>query len=512
MNARMCSTRRRGIAMRASTRRAAGVATARFAVRAVAAATLIAGLAHAQGGTRAAFDRTVIPKPGAAPALRIPTWTRTRLANGAELVVSVKNQLPLVSFNVGFIGGTTSYEPAGKTGVASFTAQMLSEGTTTRTADELSNAQQLLGITITANVTQETGVLGFTALKDRLPAAVDLLVDMMLHPTLPAEALERIRGRTLVTLAQGRDNPNVVANNVFAKVTYGDQHPYGAVTTEASVKSITRDDVVAFHRAYYTPGHAVITVAGDVDPAAVKAMLEKAFAAWPAGGSKPDFQYPPVPAPKPRTIYLVDKPGAAQSVFALGEPGPDRQTPDYYALEVMNTILGGLFQSRLNHDIREEKGYSYGVGSSFAYGRGPGAFRAGGGIVTAKSDSALLLFMQHLRGVQGSEPFTDDELRQGKDALVQSLPQQFASVNGVRSAISGIYLRDLPENYYQTYAARVNAVTKDDLVRVAKKYIDLDVMNLVIVGDRAAIEDALRKTGIAPIVHLDADGKPVTTP
>lgn len=478
------------------------------------ALALAAGSALAQGNAQSAasFDRNAVPKPGPAPTTHIPTWTKAKLANGAELVVSVKKDLPLVSFNVGFIGGTTSYEPMDKTGVASFTAQMLSEGTATKTADEFSNAQQLLGITITSNVAQETGVLGFTALKDRLPAAVDLLVDMMLHPKLPPEALERIRGRTLVTLQQGRDNPNVVASNVFAKVTYGDQHPYGAVTTEASVKSITRDDVVAFHKAYYTPGHAVITVAGDVDPAAVKAMLDKAFAAWPAGGSKPDFKYPPVPAPKPRTIYLVDKAKAAQSVFALGEPGPDRYTPDYYALEVMNTILGGLFQSRLNHDIREEKGYSYGVGSSFAFGRGPGAFRAGGGIVTAKSDSALMLFMQHLRGVQGSEPFTDDEMKQGKDALVQSLPEQFASVNGVRSAISGIYLRDLPENYFQTYAAKVGAVTKDDLVRVAKKYIDLDVMNLVIVGDRAAIEEALRKTGIAPIVHLDADGKPVITP
>jgi predicted Zn-dependent peptidase len=460
----------------------------------------------------AKFDRNAIPAPAPTPTTRIPTWTKARLANGAELIVSVKKDLPLVSFNVGFIGGSTSYEPRDKTGVASFTAQMLSEGTTTKSADAFSNAQQVLGINISANVTQETGVLGFTALKDRLPAAVELLTDMMLHPLLPAEALERIRGRALVSIAQGRDNPNVVANNVFAKTTYGDEHPYGAFLTEASVKSITRDDIVAFHKAYFTPGHAVISVAGDVDPAAVKTMLDKAFAAWPAGGAKPDFKYPAAPEHKARTIYLVDKPKAAQSVFALGHTGPDRYTPDYYALEVMNTILGGLFQSRLNHDIREEKGYSYGVGSSFSYGRGPGEFRAGGGIITAKSDSALILFMQHLRGAQGSEPFTDDELKQGKDALVQSLPQQFSSVNGVRSAISGIYLRDLPERYYQEYAAKVNAVTKEDLARVAKKYLDIDKMNLVIVGDRAAIEEALRKTGIAPVVRLDVDGRPVITP
>lgn len=461
---------------------------------------------------QAKLDRTKMPAAKATPVTKIPTWTKTKLSNGAELIVAVKKELPLVSFNLGFVGGTTSYEPADKAGLGGFVAQMLSEGTATKSADELSNAQQLLGINISANISNETGVIGFTALKDRLDGAMALLADMMLNPKLPADALERIRGRALVNIAQGRDNPNVVAGQVFQKVTYGDDHPYGRFATEGSVKSITRDDVVAFHKAYFTPGHAVISVAGDVDPAKVKASVEKALAAWAPGGAKPDFKYPAAPEHKPRTIYLVDKKQAAQSVFQLGTTGPDRYTPDYYALEVMNMALGGLFQSRLNHDIREEKGYSYGVGSGFEYGRGPGAFRASGGIVSAKSDSALILFMKHLGDVQGAVPFTDDEIKQAKDALVQSLPQSFASVNGVRSAISGIYLRDLPESYFQQYAANVNKVTKEDLVRVAKKYIDLGKMNLVIVGDRAVIEDALRKTGIAPIVLLDVDGRPVITP
>jgi zinc protease len=458
------------------------------------------------------LDRSKMPAPAAMPTTKIPAWTKTKLANGAELIVSVKKELPLVSFNVGFVGGSANYEPKGKTGIAGFTAQMLAEGTATKTADEFSNAQQTLGIAVTSNITAETGVVGFTALKDRFDGALALLADMMLNPKLPADALERIRGRAVVTITQGRDNPNVVAGQIFQKTTFGDDHPYGQFATEASVKSITRDDIVAFHKAFYTPGHAVISVAGDVDPAKVKAAVEKAFAAWAKAGSKPDFKYPTAPEHKARTIYLVDKKQAAQSVFQLGHTGPDRYTPDYYALEVMNMALGGLFQSRLNHDIREEKGYSYGVGSGFDYGRGPGAFRASGGIVTAKSDSALILFIKHFTDVQGRVPFTDDEIKQAKDALVQSLPQTFASVNGVRGAISGIYLRDLPENYYQTYAANVNKVSKDDLVRVAKKYIDLDKMNLVIVGDRATIEDALRKTGIAPIVLLDVDGKPVITP
>src|SRR5205814_584650 len=155
-----------------------------------------------------------------------------------------------------------------------------------------------------------------------------------------------------------------------------------------SFKAITRDDVVAFHKAYFQPGRALITVVGDVNAAAAKDTVTKALAAWGKGGDKPTFQYPPVPERRPTTIYLVDKPGAAQSTFAIGNPGPPRNTPDYYAIQVMNTMLGGMFQSRLNANIREEKGYSYGVNSGFAFGKGPGAFRAGGDIVSAKTDAA----------------------------------------------------------------------------------------------------------------------------
>ena len=477
-----------------------------------AAAAILAVPTLGAQGSVSKLDRTKQPAAGAVPATMIPTWTKSKLANGAELVVSVKKDLPLVAVAIAFVGGSTNFEPADKVGMAGFTAQMLSEGTSTKNADDFSNAQQMLGTSINAGIASESGTLGFTALKDRVDAALSLAADMMLNPKFPAEALERIRGRALVGLQQSRDQPNAIAANIFAKINYGDAHPYGRIATEASVKAITRDDIVAFHKAYYTPGHAVISVVGDVDPAKVKASIEKAFAAWTSGGERPKFTFPALPAQKARTIYLVDKPKAAQSVFMLGLPGPDRYTPDYYAIQVMNTLLGGLFQSRLNHNIREVKGYSYGVNSGFAYGRGPGQFQAGGGIVTAKTDSALIEFMKELRGVQGAIPFTDDEITQGKDALVQSLPRTFSSVNGVRGAISGIYVQDLPEQYYQEYAAKVNGVTRDDLVRVAKKYIDVDHLNIIIVGDRAVIEAALRQTGIAPIVILDVDGKPVITP
>ena len=458
------------------------------------------------------LDRNAQPKAGASPKLRVPTWTRAKLRNGAELIVIEKHDLPLVAFTLDFVGGAANYEPADKLGLASFTGQMLSEGTTSKTADQLSDAQQMLGTSISAGVGSESGSIRFTALKDKFEPALALAADMLLNPTFPDSALERLRGRSLVALSQQKDQPNSIASNVFAKITYGADHPYGHVVSEQTVKAITRADIAAFHKAYFKPGRAVITVTGDIDPKTVKGIVEKALAAWPAGGKRPTFKYPATPAPRARTIYLIDKPKAAQSVFSFGTPGPARSTPDYYSLSVMNHLLGGLFQSRLNHDIREVKGFSYGVRSSFAFGHGPGAFNAGGGIVSAKSDSALMGFMTHFKGVQGAMPFTDDEMMQGKESLIQSLPGRFATVNGIGAAIASIYTQDLPENYYKAYADKINAVTKADLVRVARKYIDVDHMNMVIVGDRAAIEASLAKTGVAPIVLLDVDGKPVIVP
>jgi len=333
-------------------------------------------------------------------------------------------------------------------------------------------------------------------------------MDMLVNSTFPSDALERQRAQRLVALSQARDRTGSIAGVVFPKVLYSEAHAYGRSTTERSMKAITRDEVVAFHKAYFQPGRAIVTVVGDISAASIRPVIDRAFAAWPAGGDKPAFNYAKVPERGPATIYLVDKPGAAQSTFALGNVGPPRTTADYFALQVMNRILGGQFQSRLNANIREEKGYSYGVSSSFAFGKGPGPFRAGGDVVSDKSDAALIEFMKELRGIGGSRPITEDELETAKDGLIQRLPDQFASVGAVNGAITGIYVQGLPEDFYQQYAKSVAAITKEDVVRVAKQYIDLDHLAIVIVGDRAIIEGPLKATNIAPITHLDIEGNP----
>ena len=457
------------------------------------------------------IDRKKIPPAGPMPVLSVPTWTKGALANGADLIVSEKHDLPLISFSITFLGGDDQFEPAGRQGAASLTAALLSEGTKTRDGEALSNALQLLGTTVSSSVAGETGNVGFVSTTAKFAPTLDILADMLLNSTFPAAGLERLRGQRLVALTQARAQPAAIAGRVFPRIVFGSDHPYGRVVTEESLKAITRDDIVAFHKAYYQPGRALITVVGDTTLASAKPVIEKALAAWPKGGERPTFNYPPVSQPKATTIFLVDKPGAAQSTFAIGRPGPPRSTPDYYALQVMNTILGGMFQSRLNANIREEKGYSYGVNSSFAYGKGPGAFRAGGDIVTAKSDAALVEFMKELRGIIGSRPITDEELTTAKDALIQRLPGTFASVSSINSAITTLWTQNLPDDYYQQYAKRVAAITKDDVLRVAKQYVTVDNLAIVIVGDRSVIEGPLKATNIAPIAFYDIEGNPTGT-
>lgn len=472
-------------------------------------AALIIGVANiAALAQQQTLDRTKQPTPGPVPVLRVPAWTKTQLSNGATLIVSERHTLPLVSFTITFVGGSNQYEPATRRGVAALTAAMLTEGTKTRTGDQLSDALQTLGTGIGAVIGGEDGAISFVSTSKNLDAVLAILSDMMLNSTFPADALERLRARTLVNLTQAKDQPAVVSAQVFSKVLYGDAHPYGQRTTEASVKAITRDDIVAFQKAYFQPGRAIITVVGDVTPAKAKTLIEKAFAGWAKGGDKPSFDYPKLPELQPAKIYLVDKPGAEQSVVNIGLPGPSRNTPDYFALQVLNQILGGQFQSRLNANIREQKGYSYGVGSGFGYGKGPGAFRAGGAIVSSKTDAALIEFWKEFKGIIGEIPITNEEIKVAKESLIQGLPQRFASVSGISGAITSLTVQGLPDDFYQTYARNVSAVTKEDLMRVAKRYIDIGNFAIVIVGDRAKVEAPLKATGIAPITILDIEGNP----
>src|ERR1051325_7454753 len=268
-------------------------------------AALVISLANVAAVAQQTLDRTKIPPAGPTPVLHVPAWTRTQLSNGATLIVSERHSLPLVSFSITFVGGANQFEPAERRGVASMTASMLTEGTKTRTGDQLSDALQLLGTNVFANVGAEEGSINFVSTSKNFDSVLGILSDMMLNSVFPADAMERLRARTLVNLTQAKDQPVVVGAQVFARVLYGAAHPYGQRSTETTVKAITRDDVVNFAKAYYQPGRAIITVVGDVTPGKVKGSIEKALAACSKGAHNPSFAYPKLPELQPAKIYPV---------------------------------------------------------------------------------------------------------------------------------------------------------------------------------------------------------------
>ncbi|QYO67283.1 M16 family metallopeptidase [Leptolyngbya sp. 7M] len=288
---------------------------------------------------------------------------------------------------------------------------------------------------------------------------------------------------------------------------YG-EHPYGRDNNEATIRAITRDDVIKQFESTYRPNNAVLIIVGDFDKGALRSKMEKAFAEWKPGTVRNGELAAAKPLEK-TSIYLVDRPNSAQSVVSIGHVGISRMHPDYFPVLVMNSVLGGAFTSRVNLNLREDKGYTYGARSSFAFRRGPGPFSAGGDIQTAVTKEAIVEFMKELNGIRDGNPITQRELDYNKQSLIRRYPAGFETVGAISNQIANLVTYGLPDNYFNDYIARVNAVTLADVNRVAKSYLDPSRMAIVIVGDRKVIEPGLKELGYS-IQILDADGKPVS--
>ncbi len=298
-------------------------------------------------------------------------------------------------------------------------------------------------------------------------------------------------------------------SEITPKLLYGDQ-PYGRVTDDADLKAVTRDDVANLAKALFVPANATIYVVGDMTRAEAKAKLERAFGIWPASGGKLAVSYPAPPALGPTTIYLVDMPEKPQSEIILARTIPPEYSPDMARIDVMDAILGGMFQSRLNSDIRELHGWSYGFNSYSAWMKGPGSERALGAVTREKTDSSLIEAMKQVRGMTGPMPITSDELTAAKNSLTLSLPAELQSNAGTMSVVSEIVDNDLPRSWWSNYIAAVRATTAADVAAMTLKYMDPDHLTILVVGDGAKIADAVKATGIAPVVLLDKAGKRVT--
>ncbi len=476
--------------------RAAGVADS---ATAGAADSATAGAAHGAGAGGA---RTAAPRVGPPPSVSLPEPEDYRLENGLRVILVERHDLPVVSLDLIFPGGASAH-PAEQAGLAALTADMLDEGTTSRSALELADAVSLLGATLSTSAGYDASAVRLGVLRPRLGPALRLMADVVMRPAFAPEELARVKRDRATRILQSRDRPALLAANAFAEVLYGPHHPYGVplVGTTTSLAALDRDDVVRFHRAQYRPDGAVLVAAGDVDRPALDSLLADAFAGW-SGRIEAGPEAPPPPAITGRTMYLVDRPGSAQSVIRLGRVAVDRAAPDYYVLQVLNTVLGGSFTSRLNMKLREEKGYTYGARSSFDMRRLPGPFVASAAVATAVTDSSVVEFLREIDRI-AREPVPDDELAQGRSYLALRLPQRFETVDDLVARFAELALYGLPLDSYNGYVEGVAAVGADDVLAAARRYLDTARMAIVIAGDRAAIEAPLRALGVAPVVLLD---------
>lgn len=447
-------------------------------------------------------DLTVPPTLGQPPALRLPRITTRRLPNGLEIVVVEQHELPLADVILQLRSGGEA-DPATRLGTATLTAAMLTEGTTTRDALAIADQAAFLGVTLRAGSGWEQSTVALHTPTAQLDSAMALLADVALRPAFPAADLERVRKERLTGLQQQRDRGPAIADRAYASALFGATHPYGRplIGTETTVAAITRDDLQRHYQAHYRPNNATLLVVGDVNPDDVERRAHALFGAWTRGEVPAATSVQAPPAPAGPVLVLVDKPGSAQSSFRLGGIGAPRSTSDYFALQVLNTVLGGSFTSRLNNNLRETKGYTYGAGSGFSMRRNAGPFTASAEVVSAKTDSALVEFMKELRAIRDTVPA--DELAKAKRYLQLGLPSEFETTGDIAGQFLPLLAYGIPLDFHESAVERIGAVTQGDVQRVARQYIDPDRLTLVIVGDRKTIEPGLRALRPGTIVVRD---------
>ncbi|HKQ73844.1 MAG TPA: pitrilysin family protein [Blastocatellia bacterium] len=465
---------------------------------------------YAAGKEASGFDRAKTPPLGDAVALALPALQRVKLSNGLEIVLAESHKTPTVQLNL-IVRGGWSADPKTKLGLSSFTAALQTEGTATRSALQISDETERLGAELSSGSFLDSVTVSLNALKSRLEPSITLWADVILNPSFPQAEVERKREQTLGRIFSEKGVPEALAARVLPMLLYGDDHPYaqpltGSGTPE-SVKAFMRDDLANYHRAWFKPNNAVLVVTGDTTLKEITPLLEKVFAEWKPGNT-PKIIIPSREQPKQTVIYLIDKPGAAQSVIIGGHLLAPRSDPDSTPFEVLNALLGGQFTSRINMNLREEKGYTYGAGTFPFLAKGQGVLLLFAPVRTDVTKESLQELMKELREIRGARPVTMDEVKFAQSNLTMSLPGQYETASGIAQKISDIVTYNLPDNFYSKYPAVVNSTTPEGLTALAKKLLLPEQMALLIVGDRAVIEPKIKELNLGQINYIDADGKP----
>ncbi|MEW5927406.1 MAG: pitrilysin family protein [Gemmatimonadota bacterium] len=439
-------------------------------------------------------DRSVPPAPGPLRPFHFPPVHRRSLSNGMELLVAEARDFPVVSMGVSLPASPLDEEPE-RAGVASLTADLLDTGAAGRTGLEIAAELEGLGILEDTGASWDSTYVGFTALRARVEAGARILADLLRRPDFPEAELDRQRAQRLAGIQQRRADPSLLANEAILRFVYAEGSPFARPIsgTSASLQGLTRQDVAAFHAARYRPAGATMIVAGDLGADQAVDVAEACLGDW-AGAPDPS----PAPDIRPREdaprVVLVDRPGSVQSELRVGHVGIPRTHPDYFAVTVMNQILGGGFSSRLNLSLRERHGYTYGLSSSYTMRRHAGPFAIITAVQSGATAASVREILREARAIREA-PVTPAELDDVRSYLAGVFPLRLETTVGLASRLSQIAVYGLPDDYFQGYRERILAVTADDVLRAARDHLHPDRLVTVVVGDAAGLRDSLEEFG-----------------
>src|SRR5438477_31573 len=466
----------------------------------------------------AGADRSKLPEVGATPNVKLPAFERMTLSNGLKVVLAERHELPLVDFTM-LVDAGTSADTSASMGTAAMTSSLLTSGTDKYNALQISDEIQRLGAELEAASGLDSSTVYLSSLKsklepslalfsDVLEPSLALFSDVLLHPSFPQEDFARQQKLQIAAIQRAKTSPGAMAGRVLTPALYGKEHPYGLQLTEAGVGKLTRDAIGKFHDTWYRPNNSTLVIVGDTTLAEIKPQLEKVLASWKQG-STPRKSIPNVAAPKQAELYLIDKPGAAQSFILAGTIAPPRNSPQEIALGIWNDILGGTFGGRVNMNLREDKHWSYGARTAFQFARGDSAWVTQAPVQTDKTKESLVEISKELRDMFGTRPISEDELNKDKDNRTLRLAGSRETINEVGDAIENIVQYRLPDDYFSTYASKVRALTTNDLTTAGKSFLSPDRLVWVVVGDLAKVEAGIRELNLGAVHIVDADGNSI---
>jgi zinc protease len=458
------------------------------------------------------LDRSKPPAITETAELKLPKLQRATLSNGLKLLLAERHEIPVVNFWLAEDAGFAT-DALATPGTASLTSAMLTYGTKTRTALQISEESETLGAEISARANAELATVELSALKSNLDASLNLFGDVIVNPAFPEADFERNKRQRLAAIEREKASPSAVALRIMPGLLFGENHPYGAPYsgsgTKQSITAMTQADLEKFHSTWYKPNNGTLIIVGDTTLSEITPKLEQVLASWKSG-TIPARKIPPVKAPEKSKVYLIDRPGAQQTFILTGLIAPPKSMPNDLSLETMNVVLGGNFSGRLNMNIREDKHYSYGAGSILTGARGQRCYFSYAPVQTDKTKESLIEVSKEFHDITGARPVSATELDAAKSNQTLELPGSLESISEVGSSLEDLVQYGLPDNYYTTFTKKVMALKTGDVDDAAKSVIHPDQMIWVVVGDRAKIETGLRELKLGEVQIVDGDGKPVS--